>query len=198
MIAAYVLLTGLRDYCDNFAAELWHALGYTDKPSIFTTSAIYSSLIILAVLSLFILVKDNVRALLFNHLLIIVGFLTIGGTSLLFQTGLISGATWMVCLTVGIYVAYVPFNCLVFDRLVANLNSKANAGFLIYVADSAGYAGSVGILLYKTFADVELSWLQFLVNTSYFAAIAGALLILGSALYFSNSLYKAEPKLQQA
>ena len=47
-------------------------------------------------------------------------------------------------LGLGTYLGYLPFNCLLFDRLIAAFGSVANAGFFIYVADSFGYLGSVG------------------------------------------------------
>ena len=35
---AYVLLTAFRDFRDNFAAEIWTALGYGGEAGIFTAS----------------------------------------------------------------------------------------------------------------------------------------------------------------
>ncbi|KXI26926.1 DUF5690 family protein [Paraglaciecola hydrolytica] len=188
MICAYVLLTGLRDYSDNFAAEIWSSLGYGSAPGIFSIAAIYTSLIILFMLSLVMLVKDNLRALMLNHIIVIVGFIVVGVSSLLYQTNIISGSTWMVSLSTGVYLSYIPFNCLIFDRMLAVANNKANAGFLIYIADSMGYAGSVGILLYKNFAQVQLSWTNFLVQSSYIIAVLGVALILYSAYYFRQTL----------
>jgi hypothetical protein len=75
--------------------------------------------------------------------------------------------------------------------MLAVLKDKANAGFLIYMADAMGYAGSVGILLYKSFVDVELSWLTFMVQSSYIISMAGTLLVMGSAWYF---ILKLRPK----
>jgi hypothetical protein len=142
-------------------------------------------------------VKDNVRALMMNHGFIAAGIMTIGGSTFLFEQGLISGELWMVVHATGIYLAYIPFNCLLFDRMLAVLKDKANAGFLIYLADSVGYAGSVGILLYKSFFDVELSWLNFLIQSSYLISIVGSFLVLGSAWYFLNKLGQKRLPLRQ-
>jgi len=35
------------------------------------------------------------------------------------------------------------------DRLIAAFGSAANAGFFIYIADSFGYLGSVGALIFR-------------------------------------------------
>ncbi len=82
----------------------------------------------------------------------------------------------MITHSTGIYLAYIPFNCLLFDRMLAVLKDKANAGFLIYMADAMGYAGSVGILLYKNFFNTNLSWLSFMIQSSYLISIVGTVL----------------------
>jgi hypothetical protein len=51
--------------------------------------------------------------------------------------------------------------------MMAATASAGNAGFLIYVADSCGYAGSVSLLLIRTFAHVSLPWSNFLCITAY-------------------------------
>ena len=184
MILTYMLLTGLRDFSDNFAAEIWTALGYGDEPGIFSVAALYTSLFILIMLGMIMWVKQNLRAFMVNHVVVIIGMLTLGVSSLLYQSGLLSGAAWMIILSTGIYLAYIPFNCLIFDRMLSLVNDKANAGFLIYIADAMGYAGSVGILLYRSLFDVELSWITFLLQSAYFIAISGTIMMIGSAVFF--------------
>jgi hypothetical protein len=195
LILSYMLLTAIRDYSDNFAAEIWSSLGYGDQPSIFSHAALYTSLAILVLLSCIMLVKDNVKALLTNHGFILVGIITIGLSTLLFEQGIISGEVWMITHSTGIYLAYIPFNCLLFDRMLAVIKDKANAGFLIYMADAMGYAGSVGILLYKNFFNTNLSWLSFMIQSSYLISIIGSLLIISSAGYFILKLPKNDTKL---
>ena len=194
MVLSYMLLTGLRDFSDNFAAEIWSALGYGDEPGIFSVAALYTSLIILLMLGMIMWVKQNLRAFMVNHVVVIIGMLILGGSSLMYQSGLLSGAAWMITLSTGIYLAYIPFNCLIFDRMLSLVNDKANAGFLIYIADAMGYAGSVGILLYRSVYDVELSWIQFLLHSSYFIAISGTLMMFGSAVFFYQKFRKPLPQ----
>ena len=111
----------------------------------------------------------------------------VGGSTLAYQVGALAPAAWMIAVGLGLYLAYVPFNCVLFDRMIAALGSVATAGFLIYVADASGYAGSVALLLYKNFGQPTVSWLEFFVGFSYATAIATSILYLGSALYFSRA-----------
>jgi hypothetical protein len=68
--------------------------------------------------------------------------------------------------------------------MVAVSGRNANAGFLIYVADSAGYLGSVVVLLWRNFGQGSLDWLQFFTLGAYVTSIAGTLLTALAALYF--------------
>lgn len=190
LILTYMLLTGIRDYTDNFAAELWTSLGFGQSPTIFSTAALYTSLIILLTLSLLMFVKNNKHAFMANHVFIFIGITVIGLSTLAYQSNYLSGQAWMIAHSSGIYLAYIPFNCLLFDRMLSVINDKGNAGFLIYLADAMGYAGSVGILLYKSFFDVELSWLPFMISSSYVISIAGCSLVLLSAWYFHFKVVK--------
>jgi hypothetical protein len=95
---------------------------------------------------------------------------------------------WMILLGLGTYLGYLPFNCLLFDRLIATFGSAANAGFFIYVADSFGYLGSVGTLLFKNLSNKEISWYSFLTTSSYGLAAAGGILSILSFIYFRNKI----------
>ena len=98
----------------------------------------------------------------------------------------------MVAIGLGSYLGYVPFNCILFDRFIATYRTVANAGFLIYIADSFGYLSSIGVLLYKNFGQSDISWYEFFVQFSYYMAGFGLILTLASLIYFSRQ--KTEPQ----
>jgi hypothetical protein len=186
LVGLYVLLTAYRDFRDNFAREIWDALGFAGAPEILTTAELPVALGALVAVAAIVFVKDNRRALLVLHGLMLAGALLIGGATLLFDAGLIGPVAWMVSVGLGLYVGYVPFNSVLFDRLIAAVGSVATAGFLIYVADAFGYLGSVGLLLTKSFAKPELSWLEFFRGMSYVTAAVTAVLYVVSAVYFAR------------
>jgi len=184
LITAYVLLTAFRDLRDNFAAEIWQALGYGDAASIFTASEGPVAALSLVAMGVLIMVKNNGRALLFMHGVIGVGFAILGLSTLAFQQGLLSPIAWMIAGGAGLYLAYTPFNAMLFDRLIAYSGTVATAGFLIYVADATGYIGSVALLLFKNFGSLDLAWLPFFVNTAYATSLIGVLLVSGATILF--------------
>jgi hypothetical protein len=90
----------------------------------------------------------------------------------------------MTLIGLGLYLGYIPFNSIFFDRLLAAFQYAGTVGFIMYVADSFGYLGSVGVLFFKEFGYAKLSWLNFFISGGYILSAAGTLLIGGSMIYF--------------
>jgi hypothetical protein len=184
-VALYTVLTAYRDFRDNFAREIWDALGYSQEPAILTTAEIPVAIGALLVVGSVMAIKSNRTAVLALHGIMLVGqVLLVAVATLLFDLQVIGPAAWMISVGLGLYVAYVPFNCVLFDRLVAAVGSVATAGFLIYVADAFGYLGSVALLLYKSLAVPALSWLEFFRGFSYLSTLVCAVLYLVAGAFF--------------
>ena len=186
LITAYVLLTILRDYRSNFAANIWAELGQGKEASIFTKTELPASLVILVLMSTLVLIRNNMKALLINHLIVLVGFVLSLGATLLYSYGVLSPFAWMASLGVGLYMGYVPFNSILFDRLIASFQHVSNAGFLIYLADSFGYIGSDAILIAKSFFNVQHSWTSFFIHLVIILSVLGMILMISSIVYFKQ------------
>jgi len=184
LVASYVLLTAFRDFRDNFAAEIWNALGYGGQAAMFTASELPVAAVALAALAAIILVRNNLRALMVIHGIVIAGFALLGLSTLAFQVGILPPLPWMILSGAGLYMAYTPFNAMLFDRLVAVSGRVATAGFLIYVADASGYIGSAALLLWRNFGEAKLEWLNFFVLSAYATSIVGVVLVSIAAIYF--------------
>lgn len=181
LIAVYVILTALRDFRDNFSAEIWAELGFSNAAGIFTLSELPVAAIVLVGLAALMGVKDNRRAVGFNLGFVALGFVLLGASTLAFQLHLLSPVWWMVLAGAGLYMGYTPFNAMLFDRMIAATGKVGTAGFLIYVADSFGYIGSISLLLVKSFAKLDIAWGQFLANGAYVACGLGLV-----GLFFAN------------
>ncbi|HEY9487643.1 MAG TPA: DUF5690 family protein, partial [Chryseosolibacter sp.] len=81
---------------------------------------------------------------------------------------------------------YTAIQTVVFERMIALFQLKANAGFFMYICDSIGYLGSVSLLLYKEFYMTEISWTEVLINFIFFQTIVGLLLLLSSQIFFQR------------
>jgi hypothetical protein len=184
LIIVYMGLTAFRDFRDNFMADIWREISGTVQNVSFSSTEIPASLFVLLILSSLVLVKNNRKALLMNHLIIVFGLILTVLVAFLFQQKILSAYWWMLLTGVGTYIAYIPFNTLIFDRMIAALRKVSNVGFVMYLADAFGYLGSVGILLYKDLGQKNIEWVAFYIKSTYLLGWIGIVLMLLSAWYF--------------
>ncbi len=189
LIIIYVFLTIFRDIRDNFAAEIWKELGYGNQPSVFTATEIPITLAVLLLIGSMMMIRNNRLAFSITHGIIIAGFVIAGTSSLLFVNGLLQPFAWMTLTGLGLYIGYIPFNCVLFDRMIAAFGSVANVGFLMYLADSFGYLGSVGVILSKTVFRLDMQWSVLYSNGVIVLSVFGVICTLMALIYF-NRKYK--------
>jgi hypothetical protein len=180
----YVLLTIMRDIRDNFEVEIWASLGNKDN-TIYAKIDTIISVIVLVAMSLLILVKKNLRAFSIIHLMIISGCVLIAAGTILFEL-----KQWMTLAGLGLYLGYVPYNAIFFERMIASFHYRSNVGFLIYVSDSMGYLGSVTILLVKELGRPSISWATFFKEGVLVVGIVGGVCAVLSLIYFLQSARK--------
>lgn len=184
LILTYALLTAFRDFRDNYSADVWKILGYGNSPEIFTKTETPITLAILVIMGSIMFIRSNKNAFMINQIIVLSGMLLVGIATFLFDRGLIAATPWMIMLGMGLYLGYVPFNSILFDRMIATFKYVSTVGFLIYLADAFGYLGSVGVLLYKELGQPALSWLDFFIHAGYVMSVAGSALVIASMIYF--------------
>lgn len=187
-VLIYGFATVFRDIRDNFSAEMWKEMGYFNQPALFSKTETPITLIVLILIGSMVLIKDNFMALKLAHYFILTGFIIAGGSTLLFKNNGLSPFWWMTLTGLGLYMVYIPFNAVFFDRLIATFKYVSNVGFLIYIADSFGYVGSIGVLLSKEIFKVQLNWVAFFSNSVMYLSLAGCFITLFSLQYFSRKL----------
>jgi MFS family permease len=195
-IIIYVLLTIMRDVRDNFEVEIWADLGVKSN-SIYTNIDSIISIIVLVAMSLLILVKKNLKAFSIIHLLIIGGCVLVGVSTTLYTLKLISPISWMTMAGLGLYLGYVPYNAIFFERMIATFNYRSNVGFIMYVADSMGYLGSVSILLVKELGRPNISWGNFFQEGVMIVAVVGGICGVLSLIYFLQSAQRDKKKISE-
>lgn len=191
LIILYVFLTVFRDIRDNFAADIWRELGFGNEPSVFTSTEIPISIIVLVMIASMILIRNNRKAFVITHYIIVAGFLTAGISSWMFINHHLSPFLWMTMVGLGLYMGYIPFNCILFDRMIATFKKGGNVGFLIYIADSFGYLGSVAVIISKTIYSNKLPWATVYSNGVMYLSLIGILGTLMALRYF-NKKYRTD------
>jgi hypothetical protein len=107
--------------------------------------------------------------------------------------GQLDGGIWMQAVGLGLYMAYIPFNAIFFERMIAAFRLKGNVGFLIYITDAFGYLGSVVVMLTKESMKMDIKWTSFYSNAVIFLSLVGAAGTIYAYLYFSRK-YKLKFK----
>ncbi|MCW2261007.1 MULTISPECIES: DUF5690 family protein [Sphingobacterium] len=196
-VVIYTMLTIIRDVRDNFEIEIWEML-HVKGNGIFAKVDGIIALIVLVLVALLIVVKDNLKAFKLIHMLIIVGFLIAGGSTYLFSHQLIDGLSWMLLVGLGLYLAYIPYNAIFFERMIATYKMKSNIGFVMYLADSIGYLGSFIVLLNKELLPNSVTWGSYFIQLVFFASIIGGGLSLLSLYYFARKKEAMDKQEQEA
>jgi hypothetical protein len=185
----YFILTAFRDYRDNFAADIWAEVGMAENVEIFAQTEILIAIISLAIMACLFFVRSNIKAMKVVLLVMIAGLSMLGLGTYVYEQDIIKDPfIWMVLIGLGAYIAYIPMGSILFERVIASLQYRSNAGFLIYIADTAGYAGSILLLLYKEFYFHDSTVLEFFILFSYATAALGVVSLLFSYRYFDKRM----------
>ena len=183
-IFIYGFATIFRDIRDNFSADMWKEMGYLNQPAIFSKTETPITLVILALIGSMVIIKNSFKALMIAHLFIAIGFIIAGLSTYLFTQGMVAPIWWMTLVGLGLYMVYIPFNSVFFERMIAAFRFTGNVGFLIYLADSFGYLGSVSVLLSKEIFKVQLNWVEFFSNSVMILSVVGVGITVYAAWYF--------------
>jgi hypothetical protein len=183
-VLIYVALTVFRDLRDNFAIEFWTSIGYEGAPELMTYSELPIALAVLIIISLMIRIRNN-RIAFFgaNFIVFICGALLILFTWVFIKNWM-NGLQWMILSGASMYLPYIAFHTMYFERWIAYFQTKGNAGFLMYMADAAGYLGSTIVLCFRNFAAPDLSWWHFFTGS---ALVVGFIMALMS--FFANTYF---------
>ena len=165
LVVFYGALTVFRELRDSFASDVWNEL-HVEGAFVFTQTEIPISLVVLVLMLSLSFVKSNRWAV--NSIYVCA---MLGGGLLVLSTwaygkGWVSPVWWMVLSGLGMYMGYIPFSFLL-DRLIASLKVVSTMVFLLYLADSAGYLGTVVVFLIKNFSDLDVSWTEMVMYTAY-------------------------------
>ena len=186
LVLLYGSLTVFRELRDSFAADLWKELNVKDT-FIFTKTEYPIAFIVLALMFFTAFIPNNRLAL--NILYIVAGiggFLTIGVT-VLYIYGYINPVWWMILSGLGMYMGYIPFSYLI-ERLIASLQIVSTSVFILYLADSVGYLGTVSVYITKNFSEMNLSWNQMLIYTAIITSVIAIASTFATYKYFRRQL----------
>lgn len=185
-VVTYMLLTALRDFCEDFAIELWIETKQASNIFLFTQTSTIAGLLVMGFIGLLFLIKNNFKAFQTIHLFVVLGFMLCIVSTYLFQINVLNPISWMICSTTGLYMGYVSCNSIYYERMIASFQIQGNVGFVMYIADAFGYLGTVIVLLMKEYFEWRVNWISFFTFSFYFTSILGIGFILSSLFGFTR------------
>src|SRR3546814_20503904 len=81
-------------------------------------------------------------------------------------------------------MAYIPYNAIFFERMIASFRVRGNVGFVMYIADAMGYLGSVIMLLVKELVGAEMNWRDFFSEGGLVVGLFGSGCVITSLCWF--------------
>jgi len=192
LMLGYLCLMTYRDLRDSFMDKILTDLNYTVESSTFARIESWVGVAVILILCLLWRVKDNRMAVWCNFGLIALGSITLGVATLLLQQKVIGPETFYLVNGIGLYIAFVPYQSILMDRLLASLHTVATASFLIAMADSFGYLSTVSLYLardiFSKINGADIPWIQMLNIASFVVMIVVPLVTVGLIRYFSPRL----------
>jgi Family of unknown function (DUF5690) len=193
LLAAYFFLTALRDFRDHYGAELFDALGLGDQQAIFSRTELWALLGVIIAIACLNVVRSHHWALVAVYGVIVAGFAMIGVATLGYKAGALSGYAWMAIVGLGMYLAYVPFGAVLFERMMAASRFTGTAVFAIQLADGIGYTGSVLFQLFRDLVFGRFDRLEFFVPYAIGVSFAGVLLMTVSGVLVVRTAARGRP-----
>lgn len=184
LVVIYVLVTILREVRDSFMADMWRESGEVFEAGVFAGTEAIITVTILILIAAMILLRNNFKAFMLAQVIMLLGFIVALLVTVLYLRQQTTLYTWMLLVGLGLYMVYIPFNSILFDRFIAAFRFAGNVGFLIYLADSFGYLGSVGVLLIKTLFNIQANWLSFYTQLVLITGVIGMAGTIISIIYF--------------
>ncbi len=189
IVGGYLCLMTYRVLRDDFMPDILADMNYTvDADRMFRIESTVGVCVI-AVLSLLWFFRDNRHAVWANMVLITIGALLNGTSTILLRYGYLGPEAFYIVNGIGLYIAYVPYQSIFIERLLASLHTVATGAFLLAIADSGGYVAVVVATLTKdifaVYAGADIDWVTLLMAISYMVMIVVPLAMIGCAIYFN-------------
>lgn len=115
--------------------------------------------------------------------LVMAGMVTMAYVSIRYEELQLDPLLWLFIQSLCLYIGFLTFQTIFFDRFIACFRIRGNVGFFIVLIDFIGYSGTVVVLTVKEFFSPEIEWLPFYNRLAGFVGIACCLLFSGAFVY---------------
>lgn len=188
LFVANIAIVVLRDIKEDFLVNIIDVSEYS--PWLFAKIDSVVTLIILVVFGLMVFVKDNLKALSILFGLIIMGMIVMSVVSFGQERFQLPPVVWLFVQSLCLYIAYLTFQTIFFDRFIACFKIHGNVGFFIVTTDFLGYTGTVLVLVLKEFCNPHIDWAVFYNQFAGYVGIFCCITFICSFVYLHQRFRK--------
>ena len=181
LFVANIAIVVLRDIKEDFLVNIIDVSSYS--PWLFAQIDSIVTLIILGIFGLMVFVKDNLKALSVLFVLIMSGMVVMSVVSFGQEQFRLSPVAWLFIQSLCLYITYLTFQTIFFDRFIACFRIRGNVGFFIVTTDFLGYTGTVVVLVLKEFYNPNIDWALFYNQLAGYVGIFCCILFACSFVY---------------
>lgn len=190
------MLLVLRDIKEDFLVNILDMSGQSSW--MFARVDTIVTLVILGIFALFIFFRSNIKAIMGLMALVLAGCLTLTYVSFNYNTLDLQPVTWLFIISLSLYIAYLTFQTIFFDRFIACFRIKGNVGFFIAMIDFIGYIGTVTLLFTKESLNIETDWFALFNHMACFVGATCTVLFLVAAVLIYKALHAWQAWPQEA
>lgn len=181
LLVANLMLVILRDIKEDFLVNIIDMKGHSSW--LFAQVDSIVTLIILALFGVMGFIKSNIKVLVILLSMVVAGTATLSFVSFNYDALQLNTITWLFIQSLSLYIAYLCFQSIFFDRFIACFRIKGNVGFFIVTIDFIGYTGTVLVLMFKEFFHADINWLEFYNRASGYVGIICTVAFTCSIIY---------------
>lgn len=168
LIANFVVVM-LRDIKEDFLVNILDMSGQSSW--MFAKVDTIITIIILGLFAVATFVRKNIAVLIAMLSTVIASSVVMSYISFNYQSLELSPMVWLFAQSLPLYITYLTFQTVFFDRFIACFRVKANVGYFIALIDFVGYTGTVTLLFVKEWMNVEMNWFELYNHMSAFVGI---------------------------
>ena len=189
IFVANIVLTILRDIKEDFLVNIFDVSNHSSW--IFAQVDGLVTVVILVIFGLMIFVRNNLKALSILFGLIIISMGAMAVISFGYKTLDLAPMTWLFLQSLCLYMAFLTFQTIFFDRFIACFKIRGNVGFFIVMNDFLGYVGTVIVLALKGSLQSDINWMDFYNQMAGYVGVICCVAFIGSFIYM-HQCYRRE------
>lgn len=181
LFIANIVLVILRDIKEDFLVKIIDVSDYSSWMFAQVDSVV--TVIILVIFGLMVFVRSNLKALSILLVIIIACMVVMSVVSFGHEHFRFNAVLWLFIQSLCLYMAYLTFQTIFFDRFIACFKIRGNVGFFIAINDFLGYTGTVVVLVIKEFASPDINWGVFYNQMAGYVGIVCLIAFICSLVY---------------